>query len=178
MLANVPIISSISLLLSSALALQAVGSLGGGVEHWLQASEARLVAHAATAPAPLPPPADAPHHIARAADGMFYLAARANAEPVRFLVDTGSSTTILTRSDAARLGIAEPDSAGSQRARTLAGEVRISRARVRELRVAGRRFADVKVGVAGDELGVSLIGQDVLSRFDSIVIEGDRASLR
>jgi aspartyl protease family protein len=176
MLADLPIVSSLGLLLSSALAVQAVGAMGG-VEHWLQASEAELVAHAATAPVPPPTDAGAPHRVKRAADGMFYLTGNANEAPVRFLIDTGSSTTILTHSDAVRLGLAELGE-GSHRARTLAGEVRITQARVRELRLAGRRFADVKVGVASDDLGVSLIGQDVLRRFDSITIERDRASLR
>ncbi|MBC9033078.1 retroviral-like aspartic protease family protein [Sphingomonas sp. JC676] len=164
-------------MLSSALAVQAVGAMGGGVEHWLQASEAELVAHAATTPTP-PARAGAPHLVKRAADGMFYLAGSANDAPIRFLIDTGSSTTILTRSDAARLGLAERGNEGSRRARTLAGDVRITQARVKELRIAGKRFADVKIGVASDDLGVSLIGQDVLSRFDSITIERDRASLR
>jgi len=177
MLANLPIVSSLSLLLSSALAVQAVSALSGGVGHWLQASEAELVAHAATAPAAPSAPAGAPHLVKRAADGMFYLAGSANDAPIRFLIDTGSSTTILTRSDAARLGL-DAAGAGSQRARTLAGEVRIRRTQVRELRIAGKRFADVKLGVASDELGISLIGQDLLSRFDSITIERDRASLR
>jgi len=177
MLGNLPIVSSLSLLLSSALAVQAVSAMGGGVEQWLHASEAQLVAHAATAPPPPPAPAGAPHLVKRAADGMFYLAGSANDAPIRFLIDTGSSTTILTRSDAARLGLGAPG-AGSQRARTLAGEVRIRQARVRELRLAGKRFVDVKLGVASDELGVSLVGQDLLSRFDSITIERDRASLR
>jgi aspartyl protease family protein len=179
MFANLPVVSSLGLLFSSALAVQAVGTMGGSVNHWLQLSEAQLAAHAAASPAPAFVPAPTgPHHVERAADGMFYLAGKANAAPVRFLIDTGSSTTILTRSDAARLGVVALPDGRSQRARTLAGDVRIGQARVNELRVAGRRFADVKVGVASDELGVSLIGQDMLSRFDSIVIEKDRVSLR
>src|ERR1700754_1111500 len=121
MLANVPIVSSLSLLLSYALAVQAVSAMGGGVEHWLQASEASLVAHAATAPAPPPErePAGVPHRVKRSADGMFYLAGKANDAPVRFLIDTGSSTTILTRADAVRLGLDASGDEGSHNARTL-----------------------------------------------------------
>jgi aspartyl protease family protein len=174
MLANLPAISSLGLLLS-ALAVQAAGFTGNGVEHWLRESEAGLIAHAAATPSSAP--AGAPHRMQRAADGMFYLAGSANAVPIRFLVDTGSSNTILTRSDAARLRLDLSD-AESRSARTFAGNVRITQARVGELRLAGRRFADVKVGIASDDLGVSVIGQDVLRRFDSIVFEKDRASLR
>lgn len=181
MLANLPIVSSLGLLASSVLAVQAVGTMGKGMDHWLRASETEFQAKAAAAlppalPVEIPAIPGQPHHVRRAADGMFYLSARAGAAPIRFLIDTGSTTTILTRSDAARLGLEEEGD--GHRARTLAGEVRITHARIDELRVAGKRFADVKVGVASDDLGVSLIGQDVLSRFESIAFEKDRATLR
>ncbi|WP_213981449.1 retropepsin-like aspartic protease [Sphingomonas sp. dw_22] len=180
MLANASLVSSLGLLASSVLAVQAVGSMGQGMGHWLRLSETELQARVAAAPlAPATPPElpGASQQVERAADGMFYLSAKADTGQIRFLIDTGSTATILTRSDAARLGL-EEQAEGSRRARTLAGEVRITHARIGELRIAGRRFADVRVGVASDDLGVSLIGQDVLSRFESIVFEKDRASLR
>jgi predicted aspartyl protease len=127
MLANVPVASSLGLLLSSLLAFQAVGAVGGNVDQWLHASEAKLAARAGTSAATQPAPAG-PHHVMRAPDGMFYLTAEANAAPVRFLIDTGSTTTILTRSDAERLGIEALPDESRRSARTLAGEVHISQA--------------------------------------------------
>lgn len=178
MVAHVPLASSLGLLLSSAIAVQALGALSGNVGQWLHASEAQLQARAAPPPIPALVTADAPHRAVRAPDGMFYLSGSANGKPMRFLIDTGSSMTIMSRSDAARLGLDTRKSEGSHSARTLAGEVRIARVRVDELRIAGKRFAAVTVGVASNDLGVSLIGQDMLSRFDSVVIEKDSANLR
>lgn len=114
--------------------------------------------------------------IDRAPDSHFYAEAQVNGVPVRFMVDTGASSVVLTREDALRAGIGAGDysATGIGAGGTLAlMPVRISRLAL------GPLVADnVPAMVAKDELPVSLLGQTFLSRASSMEISGDRLVLR
>lgn len=124
---------------------------------------AELVERAPARPAP-------GRAIRRADDGMFYVEALVNGAPVRFLVDTGASHTILTPHDAARIG------ARAARARdvvTAAGKVRFGWATLDSISLAGHEVADAVAAIADDRLPVSLLGQDMMARVGRVTIAGD-----
>lgn len=115
-------------------------------------------------------PASAGHRIERASDGFFYIVARINGTPVRFLVDTGAGATVLSGSDARRAGIMSGTS--MRRVRTVGGEARMADATIGAMAIAGRQLGQIDAVVA-PRLSQSLIGQRVLSQFEHISIEGD-----
>jgi aspartyl protease family protein len=118
-----------------------------------------------------------PGELWRAADGLFYVNAEVNGAAVRFLVDTGASTIVLTPADAARAGVlaaARFDHQGE----TAGGAAAFARVTLEHVRVATTDGRRVPAAVAREGLGVSLLGQSWLSSLGSVTIEGDRMLLR
>ncbi|RZM33591.1 MAG: TIGR02281 family clan AA aspartic protease, partial [Sphingomonas sp.] len=71
---------------------------------------------------PAPPAQTASGDATRAhkeADGLFYVTAKVNGTPIRFVVDTGANVVVLTGSDARRAGVTS--GVGSERIETAAG---------------------------------------------------------
>lgn len=124
----------------------------------------------------MPPPSAAPRpgtvELARAGDGLFYATATVNGRPVRFLVDTGANVMLLTAADARRVGAARAPAA--TRLATAGGSAAMAWTRLDTVELAGRRLAGVQAGVVAHGLPVSLLGQDMLSRFAVVTIAGDR----
>lgn len=114
----------------------------------------------------------------RAPDGLFYLDARVNGVPVRFLVDTGATTVVLTDADARRAGVAADIARSSERAETAGGATAMARVRLASLEAGPARRFDVEACVTGPGLSVSLLGQSWLAQFDSVTITRDRMVLR
>lgn len=115
--------------------------------------------------------------VVRAADGMFYVRARVNGRPVRFLVDTGASVTVLTPADAARVGAAPHHPGFGARMDTAGGRARMAWTRLASVRVAGREARGVRAALVRGNLGVSLLGQNMLAQLGAVRIEGDRLIL-
>ncbi len=111
--------------------------------------------------------------IPRMFDGHFYLTAIVNGEQVEFVVDTGATDVVLTREDAARIGIDLDGLAYTGTANTANGVVRTARARVGEMRVGGIVDRDLRVLVNGGEMETSLLGMAYLRRFERIEIAED-----
>lgn len=110
----------------------------------------------------------------RAPDGLFYIYGRVNGARVRFLIDTGATTLILSASDAARAKLrADGDSVGGQ-LQTASGASAMSWARVDTLDVGGGSFDAMPAAVPATGLKVSLLGQSVLSKLGPIMLDGDR----
>jgi aspartyl protease family protein len=116
--------------------------------------------------------------IERDGDGMFYLDAMVNDRPHRFLIDTGASAVVLSRSDAQALGIV--GLAGSGRTFRTVGGARTAHLGRMQLKVpGGMTLRDVEVAIVNDDgVGVSLLGQSALQRIDQITIQGDRMLIR
>lgn len=114
----------------------------------------------------------------RAADGLFYVDARVNGVPVRFLVDTGATTVVLTDTDARRAGVAADLARSTERAETAGGATAMARVRLASLEAGPARRFDVEAAVTGPGLSVSLLGQSWLAQFDSVTITRDRMVLR
>lgn len=116
--------------------------------------------------------------IRRAADGLFYVNAQVNGAPVRFLVDTGASTIVLTKDDAARAGVLPDIHAFSESADTAGGKTAMARTKLAHLAAGTTERHDVDAVVASEGLGVSLLGQSWLSQLESLQITGDRLVMR
>lgn len=116
--------------------------------------------------------------VQRAADGLFYIEARVNGAPVRFLIDTGATMIVLTKSDAARAGVLPVVAAFDALASTAGGDTTMARVQLDRVAVAGSLDFDVPAAVAGDGLGVSLLGASWLTQIASLTIAGDRMVLQ
>jgi aspartyl protease family protein len=114
----------------------------------------------------------------RSADRQFWIDATANGIQVRFLVDTGASTVVLNRSDAARLGFRPGSLAYSQDFQTANGRTRGAPVTLKELRIGTIRFADVAASVNEGELDHSLLGMRLLERLSSLEIRKDKLIIR
>lgn len=116
--------------------------------------------------------------ITRADDGHFYLDAQANGADVRFLVDTGATTTALTLDDARRVGIAV-DSLGFNRpVQTANGIAYYASAMLDSLEIGPYHIATVPVAIMpAGSMDTSLLGMSTIDRFSSWHVEGDKMVL-
>ena len=115
--------------------------------------------------------------VRRADDGHFYIRAEVNGTAIRFLVDTGASTTVLGPRDAVRVGIDVSGLAFTQRFRTANGMVRGAPVRLRTLAIGPVTFRDVRASVNEVPLGSPLLGVSTLQLFKSWRVEKDRLTL-
>ncbi|MEG3174723.1 TIGR02281 family clan AA aspartic protease [Sphingomonas sp. RB3P16] len=122
------------------------------------------------------PPEAVGRTIHRAPDGLFYTSAIVNGKAVRFIIDTGSNVVVLTKVDAARIGMANAP-AGNDALQTVGGSAPGRRGYVDRLIVAGQSLDDVDAITVDSGLTVSLLGQSALSRLQSLKFEGDRLEL-
>lgn len=109
----------------------------------------------------------------RAPDGHFYVTAEVNGAPVRFMVDTGATVLVLTRTDARAAGI---DPAGLnfiQPTQTANGQVMSAPVRLDEITIGDVVDRNVPASISGGGLGRSLLGMSYLDRWHSMRIEGD-----
>lgn len=118
------------------------------------------------------------HEARRSADGLFYVDAQVNGRTVRFLVDTGASVMVLTARDARIAGIALQDHHYSQAVETVGGSTPMAWTTLEQVDVAGHQVRGIRAGVVRNGLGVSLLGQNLLTRLNSVTISADRISLR
>ena len=97
---------------------------------------------------------------------------------MRFLVDTGASTTVLTFADAARSGIDVDALAFNRPVQTANGMAFYAGATLDSLAIGPYRLSDVPVGVMPEgAMDTSLLGMSTIDRFSSWRIEGDRMVL-
>lgn len=111
--------------------------------------------------------------LTRDPNGLFYIGAVVNGSDMRFMVDTGSTLTVLSSIDAVRAGVDLNRPNASGRVLTASGEVAMTNVILKDMTVAGRHFTKVHAIVIGDSAGVSALGQNMLRRLKSVSIEGD-----
>ena len=114
----------------------------------------------------------------RAGDGHFYVDARVNGRRVRFLVDTGATTTGFDAATARAVGIDPASLDYSVRVRTASGTVRAAPARLAELAIGPVVMRQVRVLVMPGNRGLALLGMNVLKRFGSYEIKDGVLTLR
>ena len=116
--------------------------------------------------------------VARANDGHFRLDGKANDASVRFLVDTGASTTALTFEDAARSGIDVDRLAFNRPVQTANGTAYYAGATLESLAIGPYRLSNVPVAVMPNgAMDTSLLGMSTIDRFSSWRIEGNKMVL-
>ena len=98
---------------------------------------------------------------------------------MRFLVDTGATTTALTLDDARRAGI-DVDSLGFNRpVQTANGMAYYAAATLSSLTIGPYSMRSVPVAIMpAGAMDTSLLGMSTIDRFSSWQVEGDRMVLR
>lgn len=111
------------------------------------------------------------------ADNHFRLTLQINGVDVDFLVDTGASQVVLTKADAARIGL-DPDTLPyTGTAMTANGEVATAPVRLDTVQLGDITDTWVRASVNSGEMDLSLLGMSYLNRFESIEIRPDRLIL-
>lgn len=116
--------------------------------------------------------------VRRSADRQFHLTLELTgpsgvARPVRFILDTGASDMVLTRSDAEKLGFGPQDLRFLGTARTANGVTRTAEVRLDSVVLQGHSAQGVRALVNEGELHSSLLGMRYLERFARIEIARD-----
>lgn len=115
--------------------------------------------------------------VPRAPDGHYHLTLQVNGQPIPFVVDTGATNLVLTRADAARVGIDTDELAFVGTASTANGTVRTAPVRLDSVEIGPFRDTRVRAWVNGGEMDGSLLGMDYLQRFSSVEFTGGRLVL-
>jgi aspartyl protease family protein len=110
--------------------------------------------------------------IRRDEDGHYWVRANVNGTPVRFLIDSGATTTTLSPAAAKTAGI-EPSGGFPVVVETANGTIEIQRARIETLTVGNIIQRDAAVLIGAEGLGdTSLLGMSFLSALKSWRVEG------
>lgn len=108
--------------------------------------------------------------IPMAIDGHFWVDATLNGRDVKFLVDSGATTTTIDRNTAKAAGV-EISSRRDQYVRTGNGIVRVASGRADELTVGGIRRNDVALQIADND-DLNVLGMNYLSSLSRWSVEG------
>ena len=113
------------------------------------------------------------------ANGHFEVDAQINGAPVRMMIDTGATTTVMTAQDAAQAGIETSMLNFQVPVSTANGQALAARAVIQEIRVGAidRRSMPVLVAAEG-MLQQSLLGMNFIGTLSGFDIRGDRMTLR
>ena len=126
------------------------------------------------------PVATAPHEVTVSQDdtGSFFVMGRVNGQLVRFLVDTGSSETVLSPADAARLGIDTSALSFDRAAETANGVGYGAQFKADSLAVGPIVLSDVPMMINKAPMSSSLLGLTFLGRLESFQVRGHRLYLK
>lgn len=114
--------------------------------------------------------------IRQAPDGHFWVDAQINGEEVRFLVDSGATTTSISTDTARRAGI-EPGG-GQALVQTANGVVAVRRGRAERLKVGPIERRDLGVHISDAFGDMNVIGMNFLSTLSGWGVEGRTLVLR
>jgi aspartyl protease family protein len=109
--------------------------------------------------------------IRKSLDGHFWVSARLNGENVRFLIDSGATTTSISTEVARRAGI-EPARGFPALVQTANGVVTVQRGRVRTLEVGPIRRGDFAVHISEAFGPMNVLGMNFLSSLSGWGVEG------
>ena len=110
-------------------------------------------------------------------DGHFWVTGELNGEPVRFLVDSGATTTSISRDTAQRAGIEASRGFGAM-VQTANGLVMVDRGRAESLEVGPIERRNVAVHISDAFGDLNVIGMNFLSTLSGWSVEGRILILR
>ncbi|MFZ3583373.1 retropepsin-like aspartic protease family protein [Loktanella sp. DJP18] len=113
----------------------------------------------------------------RQADGHFYARLDVNGAPLTFMVDTGASQMVLSRDDAAQVGIDTDALRYLGQASTANGTVRTAGVTLDQVSLGGVTEADVPAVVNDGAMDGSLLGMSYLRNFSNIQIRDNELIL-
>ena len=113
----------------------------------------------------------------RALDGHYYMTLQINGAPVRFIVDTGATDIVLSRSAADAVGIDVDALVYTGQAFTANGVVRTASVRLDTVKLGGVVEHDLRAVINEGPMPESLLGMSFLQRFDRIEIAGGQMVL-
>jgi aspartyl protease family protein len=108
----------------------------------------------------------------------YQIMGQVNGEPVRFIVDTGATDTVLSPADAHRAGLDSPSLDFSHLAETANGTGRGARAVAASVSAGGIEFRDMPVVINAAPMSTSLLGMSFLRRLEGFEVRGGRLYLR
>ena len=115
--------------------------------------------------------------IRKSSDGHFYTSARINDNPIKFLIDTGATKTILSLTDASAAGINISKLVFDRPMRTANGIAYSARYQVENFNWLEKDFDRVSVQITDGELFRSLLGMDIIEKSETFLISGDLLQL-
>lgn len=106
----------------------------------------------------------------RAPDGHYYVSLDINGVPTRFVVDTGATGMVLSRSDAERIGLTPETLLFHGAASTANGRVRTAPVRLDTVALGPFTDRNLRAYVNEGDMRSSLLGMSYLQRFDRLEI--------
>lgn len=105
-------------------------------------------------------------------DGHFWADAQVNGRAVRFMIDSGATTTAMSRASAAAAGVSVSDSGFPVSIDTANGTVAARRARIDRLQIGSIQASDLAIVVAEEFGDTDVLGMNFLSQLESWRVEG------
>ncbi|HEY5411039.1 MAG TPA: TIGR02281 family clan AA aspartic protease [Caulobacteraceae bacterium] len=120
------------------------------------------------------------HELAISEDerGGFEVVGKVDGQPVRFMIDTGATDTVLTPQDARRLGVDLSKLRFDEQAETANGKGFGAPYVARALEIGPIRLANFKMTINQAPMSRSLLGLSFLNRLDSFEIRGRKLYLK
>ncbi len=115
--------------------------------------------------------------LSRANDGHFYATLAVNGQDVEFVVDTGATSIVLSKSDAQDIGIDIENLNFLGQSYTANGVVDTAEIRLNHITIGDISFYDMRASVNGGELHQSLLGMDYINLFSEFKISGNTLTL-
>src|ERR1044072_5011823 len=112
----------------------------------------------------------------RAEDGHFWVSGELNAQPVRFLVDSGATVTTISGDTAARVGIERSGGFGVM-VDTANGTAMVDRGRAARIGIGPITRSDLAIHIARGGDGTDVIGMNFLSTLSAWGVEGSTLRL-
>ena len=116
--------------------------------------------------------------VVSATEAGYQVMGEVNGQPVRFIVDTGATDTVLSPADAHRAGLDSPSLDYSHLAETANGTGRGARAVAATLGVGSIQFTNMPVVINQAPMSGSLLGMSFLRRLDGFEVREGRLYLR
>lgn len=116
--------------------------------------------------------------IRASSDGHYYADASVNNTPVRFLIDTGATSILLSGDDATRVGLHPAAHEYTRIGNTANGTIKLAPLTLREVRLGSFSAYDVEAVVSQAPVNVSLLGMGFLKRMQSWEVRSNQLFLR